>query len=90
MALGPLAVMLVGLVMASSAVASAGPFWHHRPIGGEGSGEKIEPKAPENFSGTQGVQTLLGEVAGTKVDVAALGATVSGAIVTRQIKGKLK
>jgi hypothetical protein len=90
MMLGLLAVMLVGSVMATTASAAAGPFWHHRPIGGEGTGEKIEPKAPENFSGTQGVQSLLGEVAGTKVDISAPSAGVAGAIFNSSNQGQIK
>jgi hypothetical protein len=90
MVLGLLAVMLVGFVMASSALAAAGPFWHHRPIGGEGTGEKIEPKAPENFSGTQSTQTLIGEIAGIKIDIAAPGASVSGAMFNSPNQGQFK
>jgi hypothetical protein len=90
MALGLIAMMLVGFVSASSVLAAAGPFWHHRPIGGEGTGEKIEPKAPENFTGTQGVQNLLDEVAALKVSIVAIGATVSGAIFNSPNQGQIK
>jgi hypothetical protein len=90
MMLGLLAVMLVGSAMAATASAAAGPFWHHRTIGGEGKGEKIEPKAPENFSGMQGVQTLLGEVGGTKVEIASPSASVTGAIFNSPNQGQIK
>jgi hypothetical protein len=85
-----LAMMLVGFVMASSVLAAAGPFWHHRPIGGEGAGSKIEPSAPENLTGKQTEQTLLGEVSGIKIEVAAPGATVTDAIFNGVNSGQIK
>jgi hypothetical protein len=88
--LGLLAVMLVGSAMASTASAEAGPFFHHRPVGGKGEGEKIESKAPENFSGVQGEQTLFGEIAAIKVAIAAPSATVSGALFNSLNQGQFK
>jgi hypothetical protein len=90
--LGLLAVMLVGSVMAATASAEAGPFWHHRPIGETKNtvGSKIEPTAPENFSGTQGQQTLAGEAAGLKVEISAPSAEVKGAIFNGEHQGQIK
>jgi hypothetical protein len=88
--LGLGAVMLVGFVMASSAVAAAGPFWHHRAIGGEGEGAKIEPKAPENFSGKGGEQLFKAVVAGTSVEFASPSVQVSGAIFNSTLQGQIK
>src|ERR1700730_5540976 len=60
--LGLLAVMLAGAIMTAPASAGEGPYWHHRPIGGKGEGEKIPAEHPEQASGEGGKQTLLGEI----------------------------
>ena len=88
--LGMLAVMLAGSVMAATASAEAGPFWHHRPIAGKGEGEKIEPKAPENFSGKSSIQTLTGEIGGAKVELTSSAAQVKGAIFNAEHQGQIK
>jgi hypothetical protein len=90
--LGLLATTMVGFVMASSALAAAGPFWHHRPIGEtkNTTGEKIEPKAPENFTGVGGTQTILGEVGGAKIEIAAPSVGVTGAIFNTAHQGQAK
>jgi hypothetical protein len=82
--------VLVGTMIASSTMAAPGPFWHHRPVGGEGLGSKIKPSAPENLTGKQTEQTLLGEVAGTKIEVAASGAAVTDAISDGLNSGQIK
>jgi hypothetical protein len=87
--LGLLAVMLVGSVMASSAAAATeGPFWMRKNA--KGTAEKIEPKAPENFRGSGGVQTLKGKVAGTAVEIVSTTDTVKGAIFNGPHQGQLK
>ena len=86
--LGLLAVMLAGSITAGAASAEAGPFWHHRAPGTEGAGAKIEPKAPENFSGKGGGQTLLGEIGGAKIELVSDGTQVKGAILTQNTKAK--
>ncbi len=88
--LGLLAMMLVGSVMAGAASAEAGPFWHHRAVGGKGEGEKIEPKAPENFSGKGGVQTLATEIGGTKIELVSAATQVKGALLNGEHQGQIK
>jgi hypothetical protein len=88
--LGLLAVMLVGSAMVATASAEPGPFWHHRAIGGKGVGEKIEPKAPENFSGTGGKQTLTGTVSGVAIEIVSPSAQIKGAIFNGPHQGQLK
>ena len=91
--LGLLAVMLVGLVTAGAASAEPGPFWHHR-TGGEGVGAKIEPNAPENFSGKGGEQTLTGEVTAkpenAKAIITSPAVQVKGAIFNVDHQGQIK
>jgi hypothetical protein len=88
--LGLLAVMLAGSVMAGAASAEPGPFWHHRAIGGKGEGAKIEPNAPENFSGKGGVQTLGGKLAGLEVEIVSPAVQVKGAIFNNEHQGQIK
>jgi len=88
--LGLVAVMLLGSVMAATASAEPGPFWHHREIGGKGEGEKIEPKAPENFKGTGGEQTLIGKVGGATVELSSPAIQVKGAIYNEPHQGQIK
>ncbi len=88
--LGTLAVMLAGSAMAATASAEAGPFWHHRAIGGEGEGAKVEPKAPENFKGEGGVQTFKGKIGTTEFEIAAKSEQVKGAIFNNALQGQIK
>lgn len=88
--LGMLAVMLAGSVMAATASAEAGPFWHHRAIGGEGEGAKVEPKAPENFRGTGTTQRLKGLISGTEIEVTSSGTQIKGAIFNNASQGQIK
>ena len=88
--LGLLAVMLAGSVMAGAASAEAGPFWHHREIGGTGKGEKIEPKAPESFEGKGGKQVLTSEPGGTKIELTSPATQVKGALVNGPHQGQIK
>jgi hypothetical protein len=87
---GLLAVMLVGSIMAATASAEAGPFWHHRAIGGKGEGAKIEPNAPENFRGTGGKQTLISKVGTTEIEIASNISQVKGAIFNNALQGQAK
>ncbi len=89
--LGLLAMMLVGSVTAGAAMAEAGPFWHHRAIGGKGEGEKIEAKAPENFEGKGGKQVLTGEPAsGVVVELTSAATQVKAAIFNGEHQGQIK
>lgn len=88
--LGMLAVMLAGSVMATTASATAGPFWHHRLNSGEGEGAKIEPKAPENFRGQGGEQTLKGTIGKEPVVISSAGIEVKGAIFNNANQGQIK
>ena len=88
--LGMLAVLLAGSVMAATASAEAGPFWHHRAIGGEGKGEKIEPKAPENFRGTGGRQALIGKIGTEEIEVESTSVQVKGAVYNGPNRGQIK
>lgn len=82
--------MLLGSVTADAAsAAEAGPFWRHR-TGGSGEGAKIEPKAPENFSGKAGVETLGGEISNAKVVLTSAAAQVKGAIFNAEHQGQIK
>jgi hypothetical protein len=89
--LGLLAVVLVGSIVAASASAeTAGPFWVHRAIGEKGEGGKIEPKAPENFSGSGGKQRLIAKIGTTEIEIAAPTSTVKGAIFNNALRGQIK
>jgi hypothetical protein len=87
-----LAAMLAGAVMAATASAEPGPFWHHRAIGGEGDGAKIEPGKPENFSGEGGKQTLKGFLLAesTPIEITSEGSQVKGAIFNNASQGQIK
>jgi len=86
-----LATMLAGSVMAGAASAEAGPFWHHRAVGGKGEGEKIEPKAPENFSGSGGVQTFMVEITPSlTIEFASAATQVKGAFFNNEHQGQAK
>jgi hypothetical protein len=88
---GLLAVMLVGLVMAPLASAEeAGPFWVHRAEGGKGPGAKIPSTAPENFSGTGGVQTLRGKAGTEEIEIQSRSSTAKGAIFNNALRGQIK
>jgi hypothetical protein len=66
--LGLMAVMLACLTFAATASAEAGPFWHHREVGGEGEGAKIEEKSPEQLTGEAKEASLSANIAGTEVE----------------------
>jgi hypothetical protein len=88
--LGMLAVLLAGSVMAATAAAEAGPFWHHRPVGAKEVGLKIEPKGPENFRGKGGEQTLKGTIGAEPVVISSAGVEVKGAIFNSANQGQIK
>jgi len=68
----------------------AGPRWHRRPIGSKGSGESIEPKAPENLKGEGGTQTLNGEIGGTSIEITSKDLQVKTAIFNGVLQGQIK
>ncbi len=88
--LGLLAVMLAGLVMAGAASAEAGPFWHHRPFEGSGTGEKIEPEEPENFEAEGGAQTLISKFQTLSVELKSPAVQIKGAIFNNSHQGQIK
>jgi hypothetical protein len=88
--LGLLAMMLAGSVMAGTASAAAGPFWHHRAVGAEGEGAKVEANAPESFKGKGGEQTLTGTFGGETVEVRAPSVQVKGAVFNNSLQGQVK
>jgi hypothetical protein len=85
-----LAVLLAGSVMAATASAAAGPFWHHRLNAEEGEGFKVEAKAPENFRGTGGEQKLKGTIVKEPVEITSTSLQVKGAIFNGPDRGQLK
>jgi hypothetical protein len=88
--LGLLAVMLAGSIMASTASATAGPFWHHRAVGGEGEGAKIEPAGAESFKGEGGEQILAGKLSTEPVEIVSKSVQVKGAIFNNALQGQIK
>lgn len=88
--LGTLAVMLLGSAMAATASAEAGPFWHHRLNEKEAEGAKVEPKAPENFRGTGGEQTLKGSIGTTEFEIVSKSLQVKGAVFNGTNRGQIK
>jgi hypothetical protein len=90
LAFGLLAMVLVGASFAASASAEAGPFWHHRAIGGKGEGEKLAAGVAESFKGTGGEQILLGNIASTEVEISSSSLQVKGAITNGAHQGQAK
>jgi hypothetical protein len=88
--LGLLAMLLVGLFAASSAYAEAGPFCHHRPIGGEGEGAKIEPAHPENARGEGGRQTFEGKLGTETFEIAAGSEQIKLAFANNTLQCQVK
>lgn len=92
--LGLLAMMLVGSVVAATASAEGGPYWHHRAVEGKGEGLKIEPNAPESFSGKGGEQILLSSVISeakeVPVEISSSSVQVKGAIFNNENQGQIK
>ncbi len=88
--LGLLAMLLAAALAPGAAFAEAGPFWHHREVGGKGIGEKIEEKSPENFSGEGGEQIFLGELSGTKVEIVAKSVQAKGIVYNSTLQGQFK
>jgi hypothetical protein len=87
---GLLTTILAALAMTATASAEAGPFWHHRAVGGEGEGLKVEPTAPENFKGEGGEQTLKGEIGTTATEITSEGTQVKGALFNGPEHGQFK
>jgi hypothetical protein len=86
-----LAAMLLSLTISAPASAEAGPFWYHRAAGEKGEGTKIEPKAPENLSGSGPSIILTFELVGEKLSVEAKqGFQVKSAIFNGVNQGQIK
>jgi hypothetical protein len=86
-----LVVMLaLGAYAAATASAEAGPFFHHRPVGGKGEGEKIEPKAPEGISSSPGEAFFLFDVSGTRVLILTSDTQLKGVIYNNALQGQSK
>lgn len=78
--LGLLALLALSAFSAAPALAvSAGPFCHHREVGGLDEG-KITEAAPEEIAGHGGTQTLTGKVLGISINVIATQAQVKGIV----------
>ena len=88
--LGFLTLLAVGSFGATAALASPGPFWHHRAISGKGEGEKIEEKSPEYFQGAGGEQILKGTIAATPVEIVAKSVQAKGIIYNNSLQGQIK
>jgi hypothetical protein len=88
--LGFLTLLAIGSFGASAAYGEAGPFFHHRAIGGKGEGEKIEQPADEQFQGEGGQQILDGELAGTKIEMVANSVQAKGIFYNNVLQGQFK
>lgn len=88
--LGFMALLAVGSFGVSAASAEPGPFWHHRAVGGEGNGLKIDQPNDENFSGEGGEQTLEGEIGTLKTIITATSVQVKGVIYNNALQGQIK
>jgi hypothetical protein len=87
--LGLMALLLVGAYSATPAFAVAGPFCHHRAIGGEDEG-KIKAQTPEQFGGPGGQQILLGKVGGVEAELVSEGAQAKGVIYNNALQCQSK
>jgi hypothetical protein len=81
---------LTALLTPGAAFAEAGPFWHHREVGGMGNGMKIEEKSPESFNGEGGEQVFNGELSGTKVEIVAKSVQAKGIVYNGALQGQFK
>jgi hypothetical protein len=88
--LGFLALLAVGSFGASTAYGEAGPFFHHRAIGGKGEGEKVEAKSPETFSGEGGEQVMTGTIAGSGIEITAKSVQAKGILYNNALQGQAK
>jgi hypothetical protein len=88
--LGFLALLAATSFDTSTAYGAAGPFWHHRAKGGEGAGEKIEEKAPEEFTGEGSSPIFIGEIASTKIEITAKSVQAKGIIYNNAEQGQGK
>src|ERR1700679_3667376 len=87
---GFLALLAVGSFGASAAFGEAGPFWHHRAKGGEGTGEKIAETSAEKFSGEGGEQKLTGTIGSTGIEITAKSVQAKGIIYNNALQGQIK
>jgi hypothetical protein len=90
MLLGFLTLLAIGSFAASAAYGEAGPFWHHRAIGGEGEGSKIEEKTPEEVYGGGGEQKLSGKIGTEPVEITAAQIQIKGHIWNNPLQGQAK
>jgi hypothetical protein len=89
--LGLMAMLLFGSYAATSAfaeIASGGPYFYHRAIGGEGKGVKISEKSPEIVQGKGGEQKLHNN-AGT-IEILSKEVKTSGIIYNNENQGQAK
>lgn len=85
-----LVVIVAGSIMTATAwSAEAGPFWHHR-LSTKGEGEKIEPKAPENFRGAGGEQLFKARIGAVEIEFGSPSVQVKGAIFNGALQGQIK
>jgi hypothetical protein len=87
-ALGFLALLVVGAIASAASSANPGPFWNHREKTGE-NGLKISAQAPEAFYGTGGPQELKGNV-GIPVILRTAGVKITGFIWNNGLQGQIK
>jgi hypothetical protein len=88
--LGVLAVMLLGSLMAASASAEAGPFWHHREEGEKGSeGLKIEEASPETFTGEGTKQEFASKIGTTEILITSPSTVAEGKIFNNANQGQI-
>jgi hypothetical protein len=82
--LGLLAMLLLGSYAAAPAFAEGGPFCHHRPLKGEGEGDRIKAQTPEQVLGEGREQFLVGKLGTTEITIKALSAQVKGIIYNNE------
>jgi hypothetical protein len=87
---GFLALLAVGSFGASAAEGLAGPFWHHRAVGGKGEGEKVEQAQFEQFQGEGGEQKLKSKAGGTNFTLAAHSVQAKGIVYNTSLQGQIK
>jgi hypothetical protein len=87
---GLVALLLMGSVGSGAAYAEAGPYFHVRAVGEKGAGEGVSETNPLEVQGEGGEQVLNGEVATTKVEIAAKSVQVKGVLYNVKLQGQVK
>jgi len=88
--LGVLALLVAGSLAPAAALAGAGPFAYHRPIGGKGNGVKISEQSPEPFQGEGGEQRAASTIQSIAVEGVAKSVQSKGIIYNNSLQGQLK